>query len=844
MNEMNFIVPSIIVLSYIFYSSFVGIKIALIFRWSDLDNHCFLPLPIAVGLGLAPFILGLLTVFSLCFFSGYNAHFHLISLLFSLATLHAITIFFSKKHTYFFRTPTLMIEEWYFGVLLVAWIFFLFFNSFYYALYQNDALEYMTVARQMYVTNSLNSYPMINQEITSSGFYGPWTHPPLYVSLLYLTEAIQGHALFPGLSRIISPWIAFITTLLVYSLGGVHSRMTAVLSALICISTPLFFLDATTSLIDCLPVLGFALTLALLLGLDSKYTYKWLVIGLITGFSLWTHSQAVLLLPILIVIIFFLLGLRQWKKALQAILTVLSISLLISIWPYLKNWLIFGYPISDNPIVFSLPSLKWDEYFSYARGLDNTFAILQYGIFKGWFALEAFGFSFWVMTLGALIFIKRLYYSDNFKSPFTLGISVLPKQDLLLGLCLLFSLIYISGTIVSVFLGLNLMIKNERYLLVTLPFIAIIGGYGGTCLIEKIDQYLKKNTDTKKYIYYLLSVALLAVLTLMIYVVAVVYPGKYIAKLKVTINPSDYSITKKFEPVHDRLLKSLPSTGLMLKARSIVPKDALILSLRPADMYYLHRKMVSYLDPRLVSFYQENSPNNAIKILKALGINYIQATDYSLPVQYNSVLYRILQDPRLSKMIVSNLANEIYQLVPADGQFKLVKDFTPGKLIWSYYKTWNLMGRKNLFKIISNIQFSVIRENKLLNFKKSWPVNHRHYSHIIFSKIGGNIYDDSLSENIALEPKKEYRVDFDLEGEGFIRFYMLELSAENIPIKYFDDIITSIRIGEIVLSKTQSKGSYSKRFIARGNKVIFIIETIGSSELLIKKAKLYGLEGD
>ena len=833
----------IILLAYIFYSSFIGVKIAHIFRWSELENHCFLPLPTAVGFGLAPFILGLLTVFSLYFFSGYSANFHLIFLLLSLTILHGITFFFSKKHIYWFRASGLMIEELYFGACLAFWIFFLFFNSFYYALYQNDALEYMTVARQLFVTNSLHSYPMINQEVTLSGFYGPWTHPPLYVCLLYLTEAIQGHALYPGLARIISPWIAFLATLIVYSLGGVHGRITAVLSALIFISAPLFFLGATTSLIDCLPVLGFTLSFVLLLGLDSKYTYKWLVIGLITGFSLWTHSQAVLLLPILIVIIFFLFGLRLWKKALAAVVMILGTSLLVSIGPYLKNWMLFGSPVSDNPVVFSLPSLKWDEYFDYARGLDNTFAIIQYGILKGWFAFEAFGISFWAMTLGAFIFIKKLYYAKNLKLSATVGTNAWPKPDLLLFLCLSFLSIYILGTIVSVFIGLNLMIKNERYLLVTLPFAAIMGGYGGAFLIEKTQEYISKNTVVKKYIYYLVTVVLLTILILIIYVVTVVYPNKYVAKLKVSINPIDYSFKTNYVPIHDRLLQNLPWTGLMFKARSIIPKNALILSLRPADMYYLHRKMVSYLDPMLVPFYQEKHPKNAVKILKALGINYIHATDYSLPVQYNSVLYKILQDPNLSKIIVSNLANEIYQLLPADGQFKLVKDFTPGKFIWSYYKTWNLMGRKNLFKMMpQNNQYSLLRENKFLNFKKSWPINHRHYSHIIFSKIGGNIYDGSLGDEIKLEPEKEYRVDYDLEGDGFVRFYMLELSAENQPIEYFDDIITAIRIGEIVISKTQKKVSYSKRFIAHGRKVIFIIETIGSSALLIKEAKLYQME--
>ena len=831
-----------ILLAYLFYSSYVGVKIANHFPWSKLNNASFLPLPIAVGFGIAPFILGLLTVFSLYFFAGHSAYFHLFFILLSMIILHGITALFPTKPIHWWRKHSLTIEECYFGVFLILWTFFLFFNSFYYALYQNDALEYMTVARQLFITNSLHSYPMVNQEVTASGFYGPWTHPPLYVCLLYFTEAVQGHANVPGLARLITPWMAFLSVLIVYSLGGLHSRLTAVLSAFIFMSTPLFFLGATTSLIDSLPTLGFTLLLALLVGLNSKYNFKWIIVGIITGFSLWTHSQAILLFPILTAIIFCLFGLQNWKKYFAAIGMVLSTTLLLSMWPYIKNWMIFGYPISDNPAVFSLPSLRWNEYFSYARGLDNTFAIIQYGIFKGWFALEAFGIAFWTMTIGAYLFSKRIYFSKNLKSSINYGINTWSKSDLLLGLCFLFLIIYLLGTIASVCIGLNLMVKNERYLLVILPFVAILGGYGGNVVIKKMQRYIANHNDVKKYLYYLSTVVVLGGLGVTFYVINVSYPAHYLTAPQVIINPVDYSISYVREPVHLRLLRNLPSTGMILKAKAVLPKDALILSLRPADMYYLSRKMVAYLDPVLIPLYEETSPLAAVALLKALGINYIHATDYSLPVQYNSVINKILEDPNLSKIIVSNLANEIYQLTPTHHQFKLIKDFTPGKHMWSYYKNWNLMGRKNLFNLMPKTnRMSFMRENKLLDFQTSWALNHRHYSHIIFSGVVGSIYETFVKEDIALKPGKEYRVDFNLEGEGFIRFYIIELSSDNHPIQYFANITTSLRIGEVVLSKTQNSIHYSKRFIAQGAKIIFIVETIGSSKLFIKNAKLYEL---
>src|SRR5438876_320018 len=76
----------------------------------------------------------------------------------------------------------------------------------------------------------------------------------------------------------------------------------------------------------------------------------------------------------------FHFGLKNWKKTLLPILFLCSASLLVGVWPYLNNWAIFGSPISDNPAVFAMPELRWNEYFSYARGLNSWAAKIQYGV--------------------------------------------------------------------------------------------------------------------------------------------------------------------------------------------------------------------------------------------------------------------------------------------------------------------------------------------------------------------------------------------------------------------------------------------------------------------------------
>jgi hypothetical protein len=77
------------------------------------------------------------------------------------------------------------------GAILFS-VLALLFISLFVPLTQNDALEYALAARELNATRDLLSYPVLNPETNLTGFFGPWTHPPLYVAMLYMAKSFRG----------------------------------------------------------------------------------------------------------------------------------------------------------------------------------------------------------------------------------------------------------------------------------------------------------------------------------------------------------------------------------------------------------------------------------------------------------------------------------------------------------------------------------------------------------------------------------------------------------------------------------------------------------------------------
>ena len=828
----------------IFFASYAGLALASFMPWSE--NAIRQHFNIATGLALAPFLAGIATIVVLLLLPGATLQFHLLGvyLLLGMGSLLYL-IRRRSSRTKIKSQHDYQYGEWILKIILFLWVFLLLTNAIFFPLVQNDALEYATVGRELFISRSLDIYPLISPETNASGFFGPWTHPPLYVSLIYLFLLLQGHADEPGLIRLISPWFLLTSTYLVIVLGRVNSTTLGWLAGIIFLSTPLLFLGADSALIDALPVSGMALLMIVLTGSKQQPRSHSIALGIVLGLALWTHSQAILFIPIVATAIFALKGAKNWRKASICTLITIAIGLVVGGAPYVRNFFLFGSLISDTPLVFAMPELDWTGYFSYARGLDHSVAVIQYGILKGWFSFEAFGGLFWLWTGGCALFFFR-ERSAHFVQIVLRGLEKEVAQSSLgQWLSFLLVIIYLIGVIISITMGIDLMIRNERYMLIIAPILTLGGAYLVEALLLTMQSRMQSANSKgilKDTVFcgYLFLVILLLV---QLITVAWYYRWKSFqldTKVAQSIAQKMLDISPDLSRF-DKLLGRMPSIKVAMEISKIIPEDSLVLSMRPADMYYAKHKMVSYLDPRLIPFYREKDPAVAVEILKALNIRHVLMTDYSLPTSYHSSLMSILSDPRKSRLVYGSGMTQLYELSD-DRQFVgNTLDVTPGKFLWTRTEQLRIGGRKAFGEF--GLRASVFDGGVSLS---TFPFFHRDYSVALTSGLDGELSGNFYAQYIKVDPG-EYVIRVKLTGQGYVVLWIQQFDSNGIQITdSTTDRDRQLRFGDLVLSKKNPSIDFARRIKIepKTHKIRLEVEHVGRSYVKIESLTLEQLIGD
>lgn len=113
--------------------------------------------------------------------------------------------------------------------------------------------------------------------------------------------------------------------------------------------------------------------------------------------------------------------------------------------------------------------------------------------------------------------------------------------------------------------------------------------------------------------------------------------------------------------------------------RENIPKDDLFLVFRQNNFaYYLDRKLIRHLDPRLIPFYKIKDKQQAYNFLVSLGIKYIITVPYSLPTYYNSQISSIVSDPSLSELLYETANGyRLYKIYPPKNKVTVTTIKTP-----------------------------------------------------------------------------------------------------------------------------------------------------------------------
>lgn len=792
-----------------------GLAVSRLLPWSATARGTGMPL--TTGLSLGPFLFGFAGMLVLGVLPGLSYATHLTAGLAGVAVLALAAWWASRRrpagagHA---RAAPFSAGEWLFVIALVLVAAALLFVTLFVPLTQNDSLEYAAVGRELFRTRTLATYPLLDPQTNASGFFGPWTHPPLYVAAIYVAEIIQGHADAPGAMRLISPWFAITGAGVVFSVGAIVGRAIGLASALVFLSTPLLFLGAGSALLDALYVSGFALLVAAIAGIEARPVTRGAMVGAAIGLVLWTHSAAILFVPLGLAGIVLWRGLANPRQLARELAAAIVVALLLGGWPYVRNVALFGTPISDNPAVFALPSLHWDDYFVINRGLDTPVAMIQYGILKGWFAFEAFGVTFWGMAAGFVLLVLQRGLRPAWESVWR-GASTLQPPGILYVVFGLLA-VYLAGAIVSVLLGLDIMVKNERYLLSIQALVALGAGYGYVRLVESIAGLFRNRLV---HAVRLLGCAALGVVLL----------GQSVIFVQYALGKNGLGFTH-FGAPFAQTLANVPDYQLTEYLRTQTPADALVLSLKPADMYYADRKMVSYLDPRMIEFYAESDPSAALERLKALGVGFVHVPNYGIPPLYNSELWQILCNPAMSDVLFTSNGGQVYALSPSKLESTGSINISPGSWPWTRETVFILGGRKRIGQISSSRgafdESTSVVELPLGLFQRN-----------MLTQLSSESGKADGSDLIPV-PKGavEVAVDLALTGRGLVSLRIVEYGPIRGPEP--PTVINQIPLTTFELTEGQGERIYGHRvrLSPSTNRLAIIMEQQGESVIAIHRA--------
>lgn len=826
-------------------SSVVSYFLVRAFPWRDSQACRELSLPLAAT--LAPFVLGLATIAALAVFGGRGPVFHLVFIFLFLAVAGFVLwrMQISSSLPQALPRPQRTRFEWRLLVCILIVVADLVYLAVQLPLTENDALEYGIVGRAIYESGSLSVYPLLNADQSLSGFFGPWTHPPLYTSLIYLTYLLQEDASFAELMKILSPWFTLGAAWSLYGMGRMRGPACGLIASLLFLATPLLFLGAQTAAIDALPISGMVLIMVGVVGADRSRPLAPVSLGLLAGMAIWTHSQAILYLPILVGLLVATGGIANWRASLSFSLKTMLVVGAVACYPYLRNTAIYGTPISDTPVVFALPSLDWDGFFKYARSIYDVSTRLQYGVFKGLSALHSYGLVFWLCGLAGGFYVLTGRMS-GWGRALVHGTSKIERQDWPLIVPVALISIYYAGILASLAIGSDLMIRNDRYLLVMVPPAALIAGCGICDLLERRARGGARSAGFN------------VVLGLMFLMIAghaggfLMY-GNYLQWDKlvevVAARPSTSEFLKaKYNEVRfgTPLEPNVVAPSVSLKSDPLSAWNGVtivkqfgaqmrvgekVLAIRPADMFYSGRKMVSYLDPRMIDLYGESDPQLFIAGLEKLGVQFVQMPDYWIPPVPNSALMEVLANPAYSSLVLDSQFHQLYRLVDGRASNKedsQVEDLTARN--WIEYPKFGVggptFGLPSLARPVGPLPYTAKSDVFLLS---------RNYSHML----------TAAHDRLAVQPGKEYLIRLDAEGEGFMRVWIWRHDERKAREGVEPPDGRQSLVGDFVLSPRIKRLAFERR-LRIPNETTHIrigIERYGVSALTLKSASLTELNG-
>lgn len=533
-------------------------------------------------------------------------------------------------------------------ILVVLVGFYIFYQGLNTPISSNDGSIYNQIGRNLYSQKNLDNYPMYFADNKTGFFWTGAQHAPALPLIYSWNYLLQGGSQSDVLARVVSPLYALYLGLLIYFVvKKYHGAYAGIFSLLLLVSTPIMVWQSYTNSID--PIRFFLFFLSfMILGKLVEFNDKKLVLllGLIVGMSMYIHLAG-LLVAFVVLAVYTVFAKINFKQKLAGLLIIVSIAILTGSIPYIVSFVRFSN--ISGPNTYSLLDVKVKDFYS-PQELVQTGAAGQ--------------ISVGVKSKPIIVLSKELIFArlQIFSRPELFGLTY---YMVLFGI--FYWLIKIKKTPMDqvMFLGLLLMTipimykyyLNRRYILMTLPVAIYFGAIG----LGQFYENLKRN---KKEKWVWIGMFCLLLITILAYFSTVSISSSKITSANATAGGGKlhYLLSNKYE--QDRIL-SLDSFAAIDFINQKTPSDAIILTSDNGRYYaFAQRKSIFVYDPVLQDFFQSEDLNQAVLILKKIGINYIIANqianigsnDYT-----ESLIGKISLNDQLSE-VVFNGETKVYKL--------------------------------------------------------------------------------------------------------------------------------------------------------------------------------------
>lgn len=320
--------------------------------------------------------------------------------------------------------------------------------------FENDSIEYMAVAKNIFQQASLLGYPITTA--AENGLFAPPSHPPAYHTyIVWGYHWLGTESFLPARLLVLH---CLVSTMALVAIAVPDRRPIAVTGAMILlIASPLYVTMIVGYHIDPLRLTAFmAAALAVARLIEKPTTTQAAFTGGLLGLAAFAHSIGILAIAFGGAT-WLLLGPPNRFRNLRIPLIVGMVALLVGGLHYFRNLYLFGTPIHDSVPIWDMPEIDFYTDQRYRRDLMTATDRMAFGLFRSFTELPQFSLLFWLLIPGLWLVLRKWREAKPVSKVFAIWI------------CCYFVM---AGLTIQ--LGTDLVIKNARYTMTLVPLAAVL----------------------------------------------------------------------------------------------------------------------------------------------------------------------------------------------------------------------------------------------------------------------------------------------------------------------------------------------------------------------------------